>query len=204
MSRDVFKQVREAVTAEQAARFYGLDIQHHRAKCFIHGGTHYNLSFRGGGFKCFICGEGGDSIEFVRQLQRLATPLDVLKRLNEDFSLGVYVDREQFTDEQKREYAQQRAAKQRAEVDAQKAFVRWLTSARDWLSEYWKARYPGLDPVNASGNWEAFEYAYISLQSCKTVQGYASWAKTFRPYIDRARAAIHDTDSGSTERSDLL
>jgi 3-polyprenyl-4-hydroxybenzoate decarboxylase len=38
----------------------------------------FNLAFYGGGFKCFVCGEGGDSIHFVQRLFGYEGPLDAL------------------------------------------------------------------------------------------------------------------------------
>jgi hypothetical protein len=85
-----FTYARESVSAEVAAIRYGLQINRaHRAKCPFHGGEHYNLSFKGVGFNCFVCGASGDSIEFTRLLFGYEKPIEALKRLNEDFGLGI-------------------------------------------------------------------------------------------------------------------
>jgi hypothetical protein len=88
--KDLFTVARESVTAEQAARYYGVAVNsHHRAKCPFHGGEHYNLSFKGGGFHCFVCGLGGDSVRFAQELLQLASPMDALRQVDRDFGLGL-------------------------------------------------------------------------------------------------------------------
>jgi hypothetical protein len=84
---NAFLIARESVSAESAAVRYGLAVKRHRAPCPFHNGRDYNLSFRGNGFHCFVCGEKGDSIRFTQLLLRLDKPFSAVKRLNEDFSL---------------------------------------------------------------------------------------------------------------------
>jgi hypothetical protein len=85
-----FEIVRESVTAEQAAIMYGAEVnRQHRAKCPFHNGQDYNLSFHKGGFNCFVCGEKGDAIGFTQKLFGYIKPIDALKRLNNDFRLGL-------------------------------------------------------------------------------------------------------------------
>jgi hypothetical protein len=85
-----FEIARESVTAEQAAMRYGIEVNgSHRGKCPFHGGEHFSLSFRNGGFNCFACGEHGDSIGFAQRLFGYARPMDALRRLDEDFGLGL-------------------------------------------------------------------------------------------------------------------
>ncbi|MDR0986879.1 MAG: hypothetical protein LBL98_04190 [Ruminococcus sp.] len=88
----MFEIVRESVSAEAAAIHYGIEIKRHRARCPFHNGEDFNLSFKGNGFNCFVCGEKGDSIKFTQSLFGLAKPLDALKRLNSDFRLGLDVE----------------------------------------------------------------------------------------------------------------
>lgn len=84
----LFDEVRERVTAEEAARFYGLEVKNHRAICPWHRDTHPSLSFKGLRCKCFVCGNGGSCIDLTGQLLRLGT-LDAAKRINRDFKLGL-------------------------------------------------------------------------------------------------------------------
>jgi hypothetical protein len=89
MTTGVFELVRESISAESAANLYGIDIKRHRARCPFHNGRDFNLSFKGNGFHCFVCGTHGDSIEFVRLLFSLSKPIEAAKKLNTDFGLGL-------------------------------------------------------------------------------------------------------------------
>jgi hypothetical protein len=84
-----FEIVRESVSAERAAAYYGMEIKKHRCRCPFHNGKDFNLSFHGGGFNCFVCGTHGDSTEFVRLLFEYNKPFEAVKRINNDFCLGL-------------------------------------------------------------------------------------------------------------------
>jgi hypothetical protein len=105
--RAAFEYARESVTAEQAASRYGIQINRgHRARCPFHGGEHFNLSFKGGGFNCFVCNLSGDAIEFVRLLFQYSKPFEALKRINSDFGLGIDFGREKPEAEHRNELEQ--------------------------------------------------------------------------------------------------
>lgn len=91
--RNVFTEIRERVTAEDAGRFYGLKFSRDgkKAICPFHNDQHPSLSFYRGGFKCFACGASGSSIDLTMQLLNLDLK-GAAARLNEDFRLGL--DRE--------------------------------------------------------------------------------------------------------------
>ena len=85
-----FEIARESITAEQAAIYYGLKVNNqHRATCPFHNGKNNNLSFHGGGYCCFVCGEKGDVTRYVQTLFGYARPYDALTRLDDDFRLGL-------------------------------------------------------------------------------------------------------------------
>jgi hypothetical protein len=59
---DLFMQVRERVSAEEAARFYGLTFNNRGwAKCCFHNDNHPSMSFKNGRFHCWVCDLSGDS-----------------------------------------------------------------------------------------------------------------------------------------------
>jgi hypothetical protein len=91
--RAAFEYARESVTAEQAALRYGIELNRgHRARCPLHNGKDFNLSFHGGGFRCFVCGASGDSVGFTRLLFGYQKPIEALKRINNDFGLGLELE----------------------------------------------------------------------------------------------------------------
>ena len=129
---NIFQRVKDAVTLPDAAALYGCPPN--RAgfiRCPFHGGgnektpsCHLTERF----FKCFACQEGGDVIKFTARLFDLK-PLDAVKRLNTDFSLGLSLDRHKATPEELE------AAKRRREVrDAARRFENWRARAEWALS----------------------------------------------------------------------
>lgn len=85
----LFDDVRTAVSAQDAAEHYGLTVNRHRkALCPWHPDTDPSLSFKGARCKCFVCGNGGSSIDLVSRLFDLP-PLAAALKLDADFSLGL-------------------------------------------------------------------------------------------------------------------
>lgn len=116
---DVFREAREHVTAEAAARNYGLEIRrNHTALCPFHREKTPSLRFKDGRYKCFGCGVGGDSIDYTSRLLGLDA-MGAVRRLNDDFMLGLPLDRGPTREERK-------AAEHRREVaEKHKAFEEW-------------------------------------------------------------------------------
>lgn len=115
---DVFAEVRERVTAKEAATRYGLEIKRDFARCVFHGEKTASLHFHDGGFYCFGCHAGGSSIDFTARLFGLDA-VGAVRRLNEDFVLNLPVDQPATPED--REKARKR--KETAELHAQ--FERW-------------------------------------------------------------------------------
>lgn len=89
MTPDPFEVVREQITAQEAARVYGLTIDRRGwALCPFHPDHKPSMSFKGGRFRCWVCGASGDAVDLVRGLFG-GTYMDSLQRLNRDFSLNL-------------------------------------------------------------------------------------------------------------------
>ena len=87
----LFDGVRAAVSAEDAARRYGvLDGRGKMARCIWHEDKHPSLSFdrRTGRCRCCVCHNGGSAIDLVSQQFGLSL-LDAARKINEDFRLGL-------------------------------------------------------------------------------------------------------------------
>lgn len=84
--------VKANVTIEQVLRAYvpGVKIgRYRRIACPIHGGTDKNFSYDDHFYHCFsVCGDGGDVIKLTITLLGLDY-LGAIKRLNNDFNLGL-------------------------------------------------------------------------------------------------------------------
>lgn len=64
-----------------------------RARCCFHSpDKHPSMSFKGGGFRCWSCGAHGSSIDLTAQLFGLDA-LGAVRRLNDDFGLGLPLDK---------------------------------------------------------------------------------------------------------------
>lgn len=89
MSSDPFQAARERVTALEAARHYGLTIDRHgKALCPFHNDKHPSMTFKNGRYRCWVCDASGDAVDLVRGLYG-GTYMDALRRINQDFGLGL-------------------------------------------------------------------------------------------------------------------
>lgn len=134
MTTDVFQEVRGRVSALDVAQLYGLHPN--RAgfiPCPFHHERTASLKLYPGakGFYCFGCHTGGSVIDFVAQLYGLDA-LGAVRRLNDDFRLGLPVDRQQ-TPAERRE-AEQAAQRRRELSDTAKAFEAWRGAMLDKLT----------------------------------------------------------------------
>ncbi len=116
---DVFREVRERVSAQDAARHYGLTFDRRGwALCPFHNDKHPSMSFHKGRFRCWVCDVGGDSIDFTARLLGLDA-MGAVERLNADFGLALPLHR-------KPTQAEAKAARRCLEVaEAHRAFEEW-------------------------------------------------------------------------------
>ena|GEM_PF-1234688 len=123
MNMNIFSACRERLTAREVAERYGFEFKGGRIKCPFHGGKNYNLSFHGGGFNCFVCGEKGDCIKFAMKLFDLSA-FEAVKKLNQDFSLDLYLD----------EKPPRLSEKERRAIEANKIYSSWRRAACEVLN----------------------------------------------------------------------
>lgn len=121
-----FQEVRQRVSAQEAARFYGFRLNQAEFICcpFHSGDRTPSLKLYPGtrGWHCFGCGRGGSVIDFAAKLFGLS-PLGAVRRLSDDFHLGLPLDRRQ-TPAERRE-AVQAAQQRRALEELHGAFESW-------------------------------------------------------------------------------
>ena len=134
MTTDVFQEVRGRVSALDAAQLYG--FHPNRAgfiPCPFHHERTASLKLYPGakGFYCFGCHTGGSVIDFVAQLYGLDA-LGAVRRLNDDFHLGLHLVRPQTP--QERTEAARAAAKRQELSDTAKAFEAWRGAMLDKLT----------------------------------------------------------------------
>ena len=98
---DVFQTVHDTVSAEDAARLCGIEVQRHKCRCPWHNDRHPSLYFSNGLFRCPVCGAGGDSISFVSRYYGCTRP-EAVRLLNDGLCLGLDLSRPPDPDEMQR------------------------------------------------------------------------------------------------------
>lgn len=122
---DLADAVRNSVSMSDVVGYYVPSVtpRHHRIPCPLHNGIGFNLSFSRTGFKCFVCNESGDVIEFVRQICSLGSRTDAIRQINQDFRLGLPIGREVTRTEnaeleKRRQEARERQEREQILLDA--------------------------------------------------------------------------------------
>lgn len=182
---DVFRECRERVSAQDAARHYGLTFDRRGwALCPFHNDTHPSMSFRNGRFHCWVCNVGGDSIDFTARLLGLDA-MGSVERLNADFGLDLPLHR-------KPTQAEAKVARHRLEVsEAHRAFEAWRKAFISKLCAAYRVAHIAL--LNADKPTEQ-EATAIRLQSCLEY-----WADTLDIGTPEEQAQIY-TERGSIAR----
>lgn len=130
---DVFAQARRLVSARKVAELNGLRPNRSGFICCpLHQEKTASLKlYDDGSWHCFGCGKGGSSIDLAAALYGLDA-LGAVRRLNDDFRLGLPIHRRQ-TPQERREAA--RAAARRRELsDTARAFEAWRGAMLDKLT----------------------------------------------------------------------
>lgn len=135
----IFSEVRQAVSAKEAALRYGLELDRQsRALCPFHQDRHPSMTFRYGRFRCWSCDASGDSIELVGRLLGIS-PYEAACRINRDFGLGLKICEEPGPERDRA------LEKRRMEREAVDAFKVWRDGMCKLLSEAFKV---GLRVIN--------------------------------------------------------
>ena len=120
--RDLFRRCREAVSAKDAARHYGLRIDRSgRALCPFHDDHRPSMSFHKGRFQCWSCGASGNAIDMTMKLLGVDA-LSAARRLDADFHLGLPLDRPLSAAERAQ------AARREKVEDTRRRFDEWRNS----------------------------------------------------------------------------
>ena len=87
----IFEQVKECVTARQAAEHYGIKVKNNGMACCPFHSDRYPSMKADKMYHCFGCGAGGDAIDFTARLFGLSQ-YEAAKRLIEDFRLDIHIE----------------------------------------------------------------------------------------------------------------
>ena len=132
----LFEQVKECVTARQAAEHYGIKVKGNgMACCPFHKDRHPSMK-ADKIYHCFACGVGGDAIDFTARLFGISQ-YEAAKKLIEDFGLDIKVeDRNKY----KRTHQSRNTliSKKPKVVMIREKLEQWLKLATDVLIRYLK------------------------------------------------------------------
>ena len=130
---DFANEIRNRLDTQEVFEYYGLRPNRSGfVCCFSHNERTPSLKvYKGnGGYYCFGCGAHGSVIDFVMQYFSISF-LDAIKKLNEDFSLGLPIGKK--LDRRKQLEMQRQAFLRKREINARKAKQEELDR------EYWVA-----------------------------------------------------------------
>ena len=148
---DISDAIRSTVTMDDVLSAYTPQLvrRNNRCPCPIHNGKDANFSYASRGYKCFVCGASGDVISFVKEVCELPKRTDAMKRINQDFRLGLPIGCT-LSDIQSANLALRRAAaeKKKAEKDTWWSEYHLLTD--EWIR---------LDRIRRTADPNSDEYA---------------------------------------------
>ena len=132
----LFEQVKECVTARQAAEHYGIKVKRNgMACCPFHKDRHPSMK-ADKIYHCFACGVGGDAIDFTARLFGISQ-YEAAKKLVEDFGLDIKVGNRSKYERTPRNRAPLKQ-KQSKVVMIREKLEQWLKHATDVLIRYLK------------------------------------------------------------------
>jgi len=177
---DVFRECRERVSAQDAARHYGLTFDRKGwAVCPFHSDKHPSMSFRAGRFRCWACNASGDAIDFTGRLLWLE-PMAAVERLNADFALSLPLHR-------KPTQAETQAARRRMEIArAHKEFEEWRKAFISKLCEAYRVAHIALRDMTDWDKLTEREALAIRWQAC-----FEYWADTLADGTPEEHAQIY-------------
>lgn len=151
---DYAYQIKQSITMRDACEMYGYPVNRsNKAVCPFHNDKNASMHVYPGsrGFYCFSCGAHGDVIDFVSQLFGLDFQ-NALRKLNDDFSLGLPLGSDRDTEERRKaaEKARQLRIKREAEKRRRNALENEYKAALDdWvrLDRIVQERAPSMDSI---------------------------------------------------------
>lgn len=167
---NIFQEVKEHVTARQAAERYGLRVRRNgMACCPFHNDKHPSLKIDQN-YYCFACGAKGDAVNYVAVLFGVSQ-FEAAKKINEDFAMGISiaqpeVKRKQNSGAGKKEKV---PTKEERIQFVQKKIDGWAKDAENvllrylrWM-EFWKKFYK---PESMEEEWHPLFVEALQNENC--------------------------------------
>ena len=160
----IFDEVKELVDVPTAACSYGVEVHRgNMALCPFHRERHPSCKLYEDHYYCFGCQAHGDVIKLVQELFGLK-PIEAVKQLNNDFGLGLDVDKPpdmEKVNRGRREIAERKAEKARIE-HMYDVLLRYFT-----LLDKYKIRYAPKNPDDETD--KRFVYALQNISYAEYV-----------------------------------
>lgn len=154
---NIFREVKERVTARQVAERYGLKVSRNGMTCCpFHNDKHPSMKIDQN-YYCFACGAKGDAVNYVAVLFELSQ-FEAAKKINEDFSLGIPIGKQEVGRKRKPEVRKKEKIPTKEEriQFVQKKIDGWAKDAANvllrylrWM-EFWKEFYK---PESVEAEW---------------------------------------------------
>lgn len=128
----IFSEVKEYLTARQAAEYYGLKVRKNgTACCPFHNDKHPSMKIDKN-YYCFACGVGGDVVDYVSRMYGLSQ-YDAALKLIEDFALPIDVNGNAGVSVQEKERIRREKAERERIIRIQERFEKWCSQTVDIL-----------------------------------------------------------------------
>ena len=129
---NIFSEVKEHLTARQAAEYYGLKVKRNgNACCPFHDDKHPSMKIDKN-YHCFACGVGGDAVDYVSRMFGLSQ-YDAALKLIEDFTLPVEVRGNIELNIQEKERIHREKEKRERIAHIKERFEKWCSQTIDRL-----------------------------------------------------------------------
>ena len=129
---NIFSEVKEHLTARQAAEYYGLRVKRNGlACCPFHDDKHPSMKIDKN-YHCFACGVGGDVVDYVSRMFGLSQ-YDAALKLIEDFSLPADAKGNVELSVREKEHIRREKAERERVTRIQERFEKWCSQTIDML-----------------------------------------------------------------------
>ena len=129
---NIFSEVKEHLTARQAAEYYGLKVRGNGiACCPFHDDKHPSMKIDKN-YHCFACGIGGDAVDYVSRMFGLSQYHAALK-LIADFALPISAKGNEGLSVQEKERIRREKAERERIVHIKERFEKWCNHTIDML-----------------------------------------------------------------------
>ena len=154
---NIFRKVKERVTARQVAERYGVKVSRNgMARCPFHNDKHPSMKIDRN-YYCFACGAKGDAVNYVAALFGLSQ-LEAAKKINEEFTLGIPIGKQEVRKKREPEVWKREKVPTKEErmQFVQKKIDKWARDAANVLlrylrwREFWKEFYK---PESTEEEW---------------------------------------------------